>query len=214
MSISLSDRIAIRTLFLERQTEQSKNYPRGALRSVRRWPRAIISVTKCVMLTVLIEAGTDEAALARTLNSLIAAAVEGLVREVIVLSDPGDKAARAMAEQSGGDWRAADDLLAAVAAARGTWLLLLEAGTVPEAGWMEPVSLHMEHGAGPARFARSPLTPRPLLQRLFRAERLLALGLLLPKSEAGARARQGRAFADFAAGLKPRVLAAQARPAR
>ena len=52
--------------------------------AAQNWRAPPLSANRLGMLSVLIETRNDEEGLARTLASLIAAAVEGVVREVIV----------------------------------------------------------------------------------------------------------------------------------
>lgn len=170
------------------------------------------------MLTVLIEAGEDEAALARTLNSLIAATIEGVVREVVLLGAADNAMARRLADQSGGAFRPMAELRQALAAARGEWLMLVEAGLLPEPGWLEHVATHVQAGVkadgAPVRFARSAHAPRGLAARLLKPERPLALGLIVSKAAAQRYAKEGGSFSSLAASFRARSLAASARPAR
>jgi hypothetical protein len=157
--------------------------------------------------------GHDERALARTLNGLISAAVDGLVREVVLLADDSNQAARSMADHCGGTIVSTRDFAKAASAARGQWLLMLEAGAMLELGWLEHVSTHIQASIAPARFARSGLSPRPLWQRLFQPERALALGLLLAKAEAETLLSAANGPHAMAKKLRPRALAAAIRPA-
>ncbi|NJR13794.1 MAG: hypothetical protein HC779_05930 [Phyllobacteriaceae bacterium] len=114
------------------------------------------------MITAIIDAGTDEKALVRTLKGLIAATVEGLMREVVLLAHGDNAAALRMADQSGSACVPPEAFGGAVAAARCDWLLLLEAGVLFEPGWMEHVATHVQASRQPVRFSRSALAPRPL----------------------------------------------------
>jgi hypothetical protein len=165
------------------------------------------------MITAIIDAGTDEKALARTLNGLIGATVEGLVREVVLLAGADNAAALRMADQSGSACMAPQAFGSAVATARCEWLMLLEAGLLFEPGWMEHVATHVQASSQPVRFARSALAPRPLLARLFKAERPLALGLLIPKAQAAALTARAPTMAALAASTRPQSLMASVRPA-
>jgi hypothetical protein len=140
------------------------------------------------MLSVFILANNnslDEAkALTRTLNALISATVEGLVREVVVLAESTDEVAAKLADHAGCDLAPQNDFHARIHAAKGEWLLVLEGGALPEQGWAEAIGNHIESGKGAAHFTRSPLAQRKFIQRLFQRERPLALGLLIEKRAA------------------------------
>lgn len=92
------------------------------------------------MLTVLIEVSNDDAgALAATLSRLVPAALDGFVREVVVLDAGIGPSARELAEDTGCSVCPVSRLSDVVAGARGQWLLLIEPGSLLEPGWMEEV---------------------------------------------------------------------------
>ncbi|MGL4405994.1 MAG: glycosyl transferase family 2 [Notoacmeibacter sp.] len=136
------------------------------------------------MLTAFILANNDPKALTRTLNALIGAAVDGLVREVIVLAPIEDETAANLADHAGCGLFTPDQFANAVALAKGDWLLILQAGALPEQGWSESIGDHIQAKANAAKFKRSALAKRPLLARIFQAEHPLALGLLIEKAHA------------------------------
>jgi hypothetical protein len=136
------------------------------------------------MITAIILASHDANALTRTLNALIGAAVEGLVRDVVVVASHDNEMAAKLADQAGCALVLPVEFAAAVRAAKGGWLMLLQSGALPEPGWEEAVSHHIQSGGGAARFRRSPLAARALFARLFQAERALALGLIIEKRQA------------------------------
>jgi hypothetical protein len=170
------------------------------------------------MLSVFILANNnslDEAkALTRTLNALISATVDGLVREVVVLAESTDEVAAKLADHAGCDLAPQTDFHARIHAAKGEWLLVLEGGALPEQGWAEAIGNHIESGKGAAHFTRSPLVQRKFIQRLFQRERPLALGLLIEK-------RTGLTLKDvalsspenLAKAASPKPLSAALRPA-
>lgn len=119
------------------------------------------------MISVVIIASQDLSGLAAQMAMLVPAAVDGVVKEVILVA--GDEAGvDALAEDSGavlvrakGDAR--NRLAAGVAVARGDWIMTLQAGPVLREGWREPVERHLAGGAGaPARL----IAPGGMLRRL------------------------------------------------
>jgi rSAM/selenodomain-associated transferase 2 len=154
------------------------------------------------MISVIIPTLNAEATLAPTLAALVPAAVDGLIREVIVVDGgSGDRTAK-IAEESGatlmerGGGRG-PQLRAGADQARFPWLLFLHADTELETGWEREVTGFMEavergkrpQAAAAFRFALDDAGFRPRLM-----ERLVALrcgmlrlpygdqGLLLPRS--------------------------------
>lgn len=108
------------------------------------------------MISVVLIASEDLPGLAAQMSMLVPAAVDGLVKEVVLVAgdEPG---VEALAEDSGarlvrtkGD--AKERLAAGAGAARGDWVLTLRADPVLREGWREPVERHLAGGAGaPAR---------------------------------------------------------------
>lgn len=166
------------------------------------------------MFTAIILANTDAKAMTRTLNALIGATVSGLVRDVILLADIQNEIAGKIADFSGCKLASPGDFAEIVLAAKTDWLLLLEAGCLPEEGWDESVENFAANARAAARFTRSPLAPRTLLSRLFHAEKPLALGLVVEKSHAVQLLRQTNPTPyHLAKAAKPVVLSAKLRPA-
>ena len=101
------------------------------------------------MLSVIIATNESERTLVPTLAALVPGATAGLVREVI-LADPGSRDATAeVADIAGCRMLVAAAPLAArlaqaAQAARAPWLLFLDAGAVPQAGWIEETSRFIE----------------------------------------------------------------------
>lgn len=120
------------------------------------------------MISVVLVASQDLAGLAAQLAMLVPAAVDGLVKEVVLVGD-GHPGVEALAEDSGArlvtaSGEAAAKLSAGAAVARGDWILTLEAQPVLREGWREPVEKHLAGGAG----APAVLTaPGAFLDRLF-----------------------------------------------
>jgi rSAM/selenodomain-associated transferase 2 len=137
-----------------------------------------------------------------TLSALVPAAVDGLVREVIVVDGGSADRTKEIVDQAGAQLfgeraERGRQLAAGAAKARFPWLLFLHADTVLEPGWERETSRFMERvdtgdhppAAAAFRFALDDQGPKPrLLERLVALRcRLLRLpygdqGLLLPKS--------------------------------
>jgi hypothetical protein len=123
------------------------------------------------MISVVLVASEDMQGMAAQLAMLVPAAVDGLVKEVILAAGDrpgGEPGAEALAEDSGarlvmaaGDFGAR--LAAGAAVARGDWILTLRSAPVLREGWREPVEKHLAGGAGaPAVLA----APGGMLSRL------------------------------------------------
>lgn len=160
------------------------------------------------MLSVLIEARSDEEALARTLASLVGAAVEGVVREVIVCVLGSSDQTRHVAEHAG--CRLVPDLGSAVRQAKSEWLLLLEPGARLAEGWTEAVVEHVSRSTEAARFSRPPRGLPGLFTRLFSSGSALSTGLLITRGQAQTLAPKENAAA-MARAVKARRLAAEIR---
>lgn len=92
------------------------------------------------MITVIIPTLEAEAGLEATLAALVPAAVEGLVRQVIVVDSGSSDRTLRIADDSGADIVRSEPgrgqaMMAGAAAARFPWLLFLHADTVLEPGW-------------------------------------------------------------------------------
>ena len=101
------------------------------------------------MISVVIPTLNAEGGLAACLTALVPAAVEGLVREVIVVDGGSRDRTLAIIEQSGAELVRAgpgrgEQLSAGAARARSPWLLFLHADTVLEPGWEREVSALIE----------------------------------------------------------------------
>lgn len=104
------------------------------------------------MLSVIIATNESERALVPTLAALVPGATAGLVREVII-ADPGSRDATAeVADFAGCRMMVSaaplkERLAQAASAARAPWLLILAAGSVPQAGWVEETTRFIEEAS-------------------------------------------------------------------
>jgi len=166
------------------------------------------------MLTVLIETRNDEEGLARTLASLIGGAVEGVVRDVIVVDHGSTDQTHRVAEHAGCRFVSEGGIMGALGEAKGEWLLLLEPGARLEEGWTEAVLGHVTKTSMPARFTRSRSDRRPLFSRIFAAPTALSEGLLIRKGQAIALSKSAGSSEAIARGLASRRLLAEIRVAQ
>lgn len=101
------------------------------------------------MISVVIPTLNAESTLAATLSALIPAAVEGLVREVIIVDGGSTDQTLRIADGSGAEIVRStsgrgNQLVAGAARAKFPWLLFLHADTVLDPGWERDVSAFME----------------------------------------------------------------------
>ncbi|MCP1198262.1 glycosyltransferase [Notoacmeibacter sp. MSK16QG-6] len=164
------------------------------------------------MLTVILETHNDEEALARTLASLVSAAVDGTVREVIVCDTGSTDHTRKVAEMTGCIFLAGGDTLAAIRRAKAEWLLLLEPGSRPTGFWREGLGEHMAASTKAARFRLSKASRPPFLRRL-RRNGALYYGLLITKRQALALCKPHRSLESVGTGLATRPLDVELHPA-
>lgn len=143
------------------------------------------------MLTVLLECRNNEPELAHTLAVLVSGAVDGLVSDVIVLDHGSKDGSARVADAAGCRFMDTWDLHETLRMARGEWVLLLEPGARPQAGWIEEVAEYAMIGKVPARFSPSRNFRRPFFKRLVARTGLLEHGFLMPKRQAAALARPG-----------------------
>ncbi|ENN88992.1 hypothetical protein RHSP_02981 [Rhizobium freirei PRF 81] len=164
------------------------------------------------MLTVIIECQDHEPELAQTLAVLVAGAVEGLVSDVVVLDHDSSDGTPQVADAAGCRFYSQWDIKDILRSVRGEWLLLVEPGARPQAGWIDEIAEYVSLNRVPARFTASRGYRRPFLQRIGRATSPLELGLLLSKHHAISVARTGMRLTEFAKGQKGRRLSSELIP--
>lgn len=121
------------------------------------------------MITVLVRVTDGPEALAATLSALVPAVAAGLVGDAVILAREPDEIVATVADAAGASLVVAQDLSWAEGAriARRDWLLCLDAGDIPQEGWIRVLDRFValatpergrarfrRHGAGPAGFLR------------------------------------------------------------
>ena len=144
------------------------------------------------MISVVVFTANADRDLAVLLSALVPAAVDGLVREVLVVDAGSTDATLAICEDAGAHVVAG--FAAALRRAKGDYVLALPVALRLRPGWDESVRRHLEEGGGPALLvAREPglrerLTGPKLAGVLARAQTLDGLADI-----AALRRRVGRA---------------------
>lgn len=164
------------------------------------------------MLTVIMECRDQEPELAHTLSTLVSGAVEGLISDVIVLDHASSDGSSRVAEAAGCRFHTDWDIQDIVASARGDWILMMEAGSRPQSGWIEDILEYTSLNTQPARFSPSRHYRPSLLARFTRRSPPLEYGLLVGKQQAMSIAKSGMPLADFARAQKARRLSAELIP--
>ncbi len=161
------------------------------------------------MLSVVIETKNDEDPLARTLSSLVTAAVEGAVREVIVCDLGSSDQTHRVADHAGCTFLAKGGVEAGIRQAKSEWLLVIEPGARLVNGWAEHVADHTARQTIAACFSRAKTDRAPFLSRVFSSKRALSDGLVITKRQAASLARNAHDAQALARGLARKRLAAQ-----
>jgi hypothetical protein len=134
------------------------------------------------MISVVIQSSGGAERLARTLSSLVAGAVEGVVREVVVVDATADLDVESVAD-SAGCRLVAGRAQEGLAAVRCNWVLVLSSGLRLEDGWFQEVRQFL---------AAAPHDTRPAAARLRLSQ------------EEG----RGRSLIDLLRGPRPTALLA------
>jgi len=100
------------------------------------------------MLSVIVETADDGDRLPGLLAALTSAAVEGLVREVLIAGGGPPELLDVLREETGAELAA--DLAGAIAAARSDRLLVLPARIRLKPDWLEALARHLRSGGGEA----------------------------------------------------------------
>lgn len=119
------------------------------------------------MISAIVTTFNDERRLGATLTALVPAAINGLVREVLFADAGSTDATAEIAEDAGaglisGEGDRDRALVSACAAARGPWLLLLDAGSRLQPGWEAAADEHMRTHADQAGWFRLVVEGRSL----------------------------------------------------
>jgi glycosyltransferase involved in cell wall biosynthesis len=104
------------------------------------------------MISVIVPTLNDEARLVSCLAPLVPAAMQGLVRELIVVDAGSTDGTLEIADDAGAEILAGQGWDLGIAKAKGPWLLLLEPAVRLEFGWEAAVQKHITGPRGPARF--------------------------------------------------------------
>lgn len=167
------------------------------------------------MISVVIPTLNAEAHLAETMSSLVSAAVDGLVREVIVVDGGSTDRTLDIADGAGAEIVKSEtgrgvQLRTGANRARFPWLLFLDAGTYLDAGWERDAYLHIERvDSGRRRPTaasfRFTIDDEGLLPRALEATAALRSGFLkLPYGNQGLLI--SRALYDEVGGFNPLPL--------
>ena len=125
---------------------------------------------------VIAPSGAAMIATARTLASLVPAAINGLVRDVVLCASPSAAIAK-LVEHAGCGF--AENLPDAIALARQDWLLLISAGFAPTEGFMDEAEDFLLQGTGNAVLRQ---VPDGLWTRLFPDSAAIAALLIQRRS--------------------------------
>lgn len=133
------------------------------------------------MLAAVIRATGSVSALGATFAALIPGVTHGLLGHAVVLDPARESETERLAEATGAGYVAGDDWRDGIRAARGEWLLLLDAGDLPAINWPAVVERHLQVAA-----TQAALLPREGWSASL-AERFgggLRPGLVLPRDVA------------------------------
>jgi len=100
------------------------------------------------MLSVIVETGDAGERLPALLSALTSAAIDGLVREVLIAGGGPPELLEVLREETGAEL--APDLASAIAAARSERLLVTPAKIRLRTGWLDALGDHLRKGGGDA----------------------------------------------------------------
>lgn len=164
------------------------------------------------MLSVIIEADHKHDALARTLTSLVAGAIDGIIREVIVCDPERDEQTQLIADHMGCVYLGGADISEGIAHSKNEWLLFLQPGARLVEGWDEATLLHMQREQSAARFSLSRHDRPPFWGRFLRQKNQLESGLLVSRQRVIDKTHTS--ILDIARHIgRPKILNAQIIPA-
>lgn len=124
------------------------------------------------MISVVIATHDDERTLGQCLAALVPAAIDGLVREV-VLADAGSTDDTLEIADDAGARVVRGDVAMACQAARSDWLLIVKADHVAPEDWDAAVAAHLNGGSGKAAWwGRSGLFGGKTVQGLLVSKRV------------------------------------------
>jgi rSAM/selenodomain-associated transferase 2 len=162
------------------------------------------------MISVVIPALNAQATLGASLSVLVPAAVEGLVKELILVDGGSTDATLDIAEDAGARVIRTErgrgvQLAAGCTAARSPWLLVLHADTRLARDWTQPVLDHLDGPEDQAGYFRFALDDRGWKPRLWEAGVALRSRLLgLPYGDQGLLI--SRSLLDAVGGYRPLPL--------
>ncbi|MET0258462.1 MAG: hypothetical protein ABW179_07755 [Methylobacterium sp.] len=153
------------------------------------------------MLSAIVIRAEEPMPLAATLATLVAGAVEGALREVVVVGEVSAEVRR-VADHAGCRVETLEALAGSAAALKGDWVLVVPAGERLGAGWVDLAAGHV--ATAPAEAGRFVGTsPRAGWRRWFgRAEG----PILVPKSHLAAHLRARGSLDGLGRGLRTRAL--------
>lgn len=151
------------------------------------------------MLSVVIECKDQESLLIHTLSGLVAGAVDGLISDVAILDGGSQDGTLMVAEAAGCRVFQSWTLGEVMRNIRGSWVLVLEPGAQPQAGWTEEINQYLAVSQQTARFSASSVFRKPFLSRLIRRLPAFENGFLISKKAAAALVCQQGSLAGLAA---------------
>lgn len=147
------------------------------------------------MLSAIIATRESERSLVPTLAALVPAVTAGFLSDVIVADAGSRDATREVAEIAGCEFLVSSDplgqrLKSAGKAAKGSWLLFLRAGTVPDSGWVAAAERFIAEAEHRANDRAACFRPPPA-QDLLRPTRAELIALLRAAFGGMPRPQQG-----------------------